>query len=354
MLRGRGRLAVGRGRRPVGDGGSRRPLRSVRYRDVVADGPRSLVSNDVQRAVAALRSGGLVAIPTETVYGLAAAVTDRAAVRRIYSIKGRPGDHPVIVHLASAAQIDEWTVGRSPTADLLAATCWPGPLTVIVPRSDAVADEVTGGRSTVGVRVPAHPLTRQLIEALGEPLAAPSANRFGKVSPTSAAHVFHDLQDLLDPERDVILDGGDSDVGIESTIVDTTTDPPEILRPGGITAEEVARLLGGHVVSASGSAPGGARAPGMLPSHYAPQAEVRLARSRPDALAAARAVSESGRSVRLLDPTDDLPEAARHLYDDLRRADADGIEVVVAVLPPASGLGYAVRDRLTRAAHPAR
>ena len=292
----------------------------------------------VERALEVLRAGGLVAIPTETVYGLAADASNEQAVRRIFAAKGRPADHPLIVHIASAEHLPHWASSVPTTAAVLADACWPGPLTVLVPKADHVLPVVTGGRPTVGVRVPAHPLTLELLERFGGGLAAPSANRFGKVSPTTAEHVRADLGDLVD----YVLDGGPCPVGVESTIVDCTVTPAQILRPGGIPDEQIAALLRNDVAPATGPS----RASGMLASHYAPTARVLLADSADEArqLAAAHPGSE------VLDRTDDLVDSARHLYDDLRDADRRGVSVVVAVMPPALGLGHAIRDRLTKAA----
>lgn len=303
----------------------------------------NVITTEVDRAADAIRAGGLVAIPTETVYGLAADARNAAAVRRIFEVKGRPGDHPLIVHLASAAEVDDWTGEVSDAARRLIGAAWPGPLTVIVPRSDRVLDEVTGGRDTVGLRVPAHPLTLDLIERTG-PLAAPSANRFGSVSPTTALHVLDDLGERLDPGRDVILDGGACPVGVESTIVDCVADPPQILRAGGVPVEDVLALLDGEVAAAAGPS----RASGMLASHYAPRCAVRLVDDADDAAALRAGTPRS----EILDLTDDLARYARELYGSLRDADARGVGTVIAVLPPPVGLGHAIRDRLTKAAAP--
>lgn len=303
----------------------------------------NVITTDVDRATDAIRSGGLVAIPTETVYGLAADARNAAAVRRIFDVKGRPGDHPLIVHLASAGEVDDWARDVSGAARRLIDAAWPGPLTVIVPRSARALDEVTGGRDTVGLRVPAHPLTLDLIERTGA-LAAPSANRFGSVSPTTAQHVLDDLGGRLDPERDVILDGGACPVGVESTIVDCAVDPPQILRAGGVPVEDVLALLDGDVAAASGPS----RASGMLASHYAPSCAVRLVDDADDAVALRAGTPRS----EILDLTDDLARYARELYGRLRDADARGVGTVIAVLPPAVGLGHAIRDRLTKAAAP--
>jgi L-threonylcarbamoyladenylate synthase len=304
------------------------------------------VTTDVDVALARLRLGGLVVVPTETVYGLGADADDPAAVGRVFDVKGRPRGHPLIVHLASAAQVPEWARDVPEPAAVLADACWPGPLTLLLRRAARVRDEVTGGRDTVGLRVPSHPLTAALLGRFGGGIAAPSANRFGRVSPTTAAHVLADLGDVLDPARDVVLDGGPSPVGVESTIVDCTVDPPQVLRPGGIPTEDVARLLDGAIAAASGPS----RASGMLAAHYAPSAEVRLAVDAADAERLASAARTGGDRVTVLDRTDDVVAYAQALYADLRRADAEGATVVVAVLPPAAGLGHAVRDRLLKAA----
>ncbi len=292
----------------------------------------------VDEALEVIRNGGLVAIPTETVYGLAADASSDAAVRRIFAAKGRPADHPLIVHVADATQLPDWAAEVPPSAATLADTCWPGPLTLLVPKAAHVLPVVTGGRGTVGVRVPAHPLTLELLARFGGGLAAPSANRFGMVSPTTAEHVRADLGDLVD----YVLDGGPCPIGVESTIVDCTVSPAQILRPGGIPSEQVEHLLDGQVAAASGPS----RASGMLASHYAPNARVILAETRAEA---AVLLADLGHAE-LIDRTEDLVDYARHLYADLRLADERGAQVVVAVLPPAVGLGHAIRDRLGKAA----
>ena len=306
--------------------------------------PSNLVTTDVDRAVAAIRVGGLVAIPTETVYGLAADATNAEAVARIFELKGRPADHPLIVHLNSADQLDDWASDVPTSARQLAESAWPGPLTVIVRRRADVLDVVTGGLDTVALRVPAHPMALQLIERTGVGLAAPSANRFGAVSPTTAEHVVRDLAERLDPRRDVILDGGPCPIGVESTIVDCASSPPQILRAGGVPVEDVRRLLAGDLADASGPS----RASGMLASHYAPQCAIRLVDSADDAMAL-RAGTVGGE---ILDLTHDLVAYARELYARLRDADDRGVGTLIAVLPPAEGLGHAIRDRLTKAAAP--
>lgn len=293
----------------------------------------------IDRALQTLRSGGLVAIPTETVYGLAADASNPTAVARIFEAKARPRDHPLIVHVAAPEQLSDWARDLTPTAERLADTCWPGPLTLLVPKAGHVLPEVTGGRDTVGVRVPAHPLTTELLARFGGGLAAPSANRFGGVSPTTAAHVRADLGNVVD----YVLDGGACPIGVESTIVDCTVEPPQILRPGAISPDDIERVLGRDL----GAVVGPSRAPGMLIAHYSPRARVLLADSRRQAEVIA---ADHGNSW-ILDHPDDLAIYARSLYADLRAADDRGVEVVVAVLPIAAGLGYAIRDRLIKAAH---
>jgi L-threonylcarbamoyladenylate synthase len=303
----------------------------------------SLVTADIDIAIRKLRAGGVVAVPTETVYGLAADASNPDAVTRIFAIKGRPTDHPLIVHIADADQLDVWSSKPSDVARRLAAIGWPGPLTLIVPRSDRVHDAVTGGRTTVGLRVPAHPMTLDLLRSSGLAIAAPSANRFGAVSPTTAQHVLDDLGAILDPATDAILDGGPCEVGLESTIIDTTVDPPQLLRAGAITADDVA-----GIVSDLAHASGPSRASGMLESHYAPHCEVRLVDNADDA----RALRAGTQGAEILEFGNDIAEAARSLYSELRAADTRGAKMLIVVLPPATGLGHALRDRLTKAAAP--
>jgi L-threonylcarbamoyladenylate synthase len=231
----------------------------------------------------------------------------------------------------------DWASTIPDSAAILADACWPGPLTVLVPRGTRTLDVVTGGRPTVGLRVPAHPLTLELLHRFGGALAAPSANRFGRVSPTTADHVRADLGN----EVDFVLDGGACPIGVESTIVDCTVDPPQVLRPGAITADEVAALLQRSVDPAAGPS----RAPGMLESHYAPRCRVLLAQDG----AEARSLAESNPAAETI-ADDDLVRYARTLFGRLRDADDRGVETVIAVLPPAVGLGHAIRDRLTKAA----
>ena len=295
-------------------------------------------SQAVDRAVEVLRRGGLVALPTETVYGLGADASDERAVRRIFAVKGRPADHPLIVHVADASALAHWASTVPPSAAVLAEACWPGPITLLVPRAAHVLDVVTGGRPTVGVRVPAHPLMTAVLERFGGGVAAPSANRFGRVSPTTAEHVRRDLGD----DVDLILDGGPCPIGVESTIVDCSVDPPQILRPGGIPGEQITALLAGRVAAASGPS----RASGMLASHYAPRCAVLLA----DDLAAVDRLVADHPQAAVIGVDTDLVAYARGLFDWLRRADDEQRPSVIALLPPAAGLGHAIRDRLLKAA----
>ena len=304
------------------------------------DAPDPTIAIDA--AVDVLRAGGLVGMPTETVYGLAADAANEDAVRRIFEVKGRPADHPLIVHIAHAEQMDEWASHVPSSAALLAQSCWPGPLTLLVPRGSRVLDVVTGGRPTVGLRVPAHPMAHELLRRFGGGVAAPSANRFGQVSPTTAQHVRADLGD----DVDFVLDGGASPIGVESTIVDCTVEPAQILRPGGITEEEIIRLLDTGVAAPSGER----RASGMLASHYAPRARVEIVSTRAAADDRVADLRAAGKRADVLDPTADLVAAAQQLYTWLRDADVRGLDVLVAVLPPAVGIGHAIRDRLTKAA----
>ena len=305
----------------------------------------------LQAAVSAIAAGGLCIVPTETVYGLAADAANAEAVQRIFDLKGRPADHPLIVHIAAAEDLDRWATSIPSYARLLGAAYWPGPLTLILPRQPEVLDIVTGGQDTVGLRVPAHDLTRELIRLTGTGLAAPSANRFGRVSPTTVEHAIEELGDLL-TERDAVLDGGPCIIGVESTIVDCTGVRPRLLRTGAVTADMIEQTTGLEVLAADGRI----RASGTLASHYAPNARVLIAEPGdlpvvPGAgvIALATVPTPAG-THRLLAATDD-GEYARNLYAALRQADAQQLSTVIAVLPDSAGLGAAVRDRLQRAAH---
>jgi len=296
----------------------------------------------VEQAARILRSGGLVAFPTETVYGLGADAANDEAVRRVFAAKGRPADHPLIVHFAAPEDAARWAARWSDDAEKLAAAFWPGPLTLIVPKAAHVSDVVTGGHSTVGVRVPDHPVAQSLLRSFGGGLAAPSANRFGQVSPTTAAHVAIELADRVD----LILDGGACRVGVESTIVDLSGETPRLLRPGGVSLESLEATLERPV-----SIGGDTAAPGTLPSHYAPRARV-LAVAAEDLQSTLAREAASGAVVRELALPADPAAAARALYAALRELDEVGVDVAVVALPDPSGLGRAVADRLLRAAAP--
>ncbi|MDE2272332.1 MAG: threonylcarbamoyl-AMP synthase [Xanthomonadaceae bacterium] len=317
--------------------------------------------DEIARAVAVLRAGGLVAIPTETVYGLAADATNEAAVARIFAAKGRPPTHPLIVHLGAADWLEHWAAHVPPIAHRLAARFWPGPLTLILPRPARVPPIVTGGQPTVALRVPDHPLTLRLLRSFGSALAAPSANRFGAVSPTTAA----DVRETLGEAVDYVLDGGACTVGLESTILDLSRDPPRLLRPGGVPREALEEILGMPLERESA---GPVRAPGQHPLHYAPRARLLLLPTTQVVDEAVRLHAE-GRHVGLLRPRGeagpqprsglkviDVPGTAeayaRGFYGFLREFDRAGCEVIVAALPEEKGLGLAIADRLRRAAAP--
>lgn len=298
------------------------------------------LTRDPSEATRCLAAGGLVAIPTETVYGLAARALDASAVARLYAVKHRPVDHPLIVHLAPSA--DPRLLGVfDDNALALATAFWPGPLTLVVPRTPRVPDWVTGGRDMVALRVPRHRLTIELLEQLADAVVAPSANTFGHVSPTTPAHVLADLGDDID----LILDGGPCEVGIESTIVECAPDGIQILRPGAIDAERVEATTG----VMPGRLTGGARAPGMLASHYAPRARVVLVSDESSAQETSRALADKGHRAVIVHHAH-LADYARLLYADLRAADTNGADVIVAVVPHGGGLAPAIEDRLRKAA----
>ena len=300
----------------------------------------SRITQDIEQACHTLKAGGIVGIPTETVYGLAAVALNEEAVSRVFRAKGRPTSHPLIVHLSPQDDIKRWGVLNS-TADLIAKTFWPGPLTLLVPRTRLVPDWVTGGRDTVALRIPAHDMTIALLESLNEAVVAPSANRFGRVSPTTAQHVVDDLGDAVD----LVLDGGQCAIGVESTIVECTDSSLQILRPGKVSAVEIAKVTGLDISMTDGPS----RAPGMLLAHYAPSALVELYDSLSGAQDRLEHYAARGTQAEILHHEDPAIYALS-LYDDLRSADLRGSEVVMAVLPPLGGLGAAIRDRLTKAA----
>ncbi|GAA1311522.1 threonylcarbamoyl-AMP synthase [Planotetraspora silvatica] len=317
-------------------------------------------TSDIEKAAGALRAGGLVAFPTETVYGLGANAENSAAVARVFQVKGRPPTHPLIVHIGGAEHLGGWVEDVPATARLLAERFWPGPLTLVLRRGRRVPLEATGGLETVAVRVPDHPVALALLSAFGGGVAAPSANRFGSVSPTTANHVRAELGDAVD----FVLDGGPCEVGVESTIVDVTGDTPSILRPGGVTREGLEAVLGCPLAVHSTSR---VRVPGQHPSHYAPRARVVLVEPE-KVVAEAEIAQELGHQVGVLLPPSfaDAPVKAhavvavpgstaayaRGLYGFLRELDQRGCDLVVASLPMEEGLGLAIANRLRRAAGP--
>ena len=303
-------------------------------------------------AAAILKSGGLVAFPTETVYGLGADASNPDAIARIYEAKGRPSDHPLIVHISSLDQMEQWASDIPEYAITLARDFWPGPMTLVVKRSYLAKDFVTGGQDTVGLRVPAHPIALALLQEFakvgGKGIAAPSANRFGAVSPTTASAVEEEIGAFLDKERDLILDGGPSLVGVESTIVDCTGLDPRILRLGAVTAEMIEESTGLKVLVPEQV---DIRVSGSLDSHYSPAAKVvldALPESGEGFIAWATIQTPSG-AVRLASPSS-IEQYARDLYSALRLGDQMGISTIAVLQPEGEGLAAALRDRLKKAA----
>ncbi|WP_089965443.1 L-threonylcarbamoyladenylate synthase [Lihuaxuella thermophila] len=324
---------------------------------------------EVIRAADCLRQGGLVAFPTETVYGLGAIATSEQAVAQIFAAKGRPSDNPLIIHIGDKDQLSHWVSELPDVAGKLVRSFWPGPLTLVLPHQGNIAANVTAGLDTVAVRMPSHPVALALLQLAGEPVAAPSANRSGRPSPTEAAHVWHDLAGRLD----ILLDGGETGVGVESTVVDVTGEIPVLLRPGGITVEALTRAVG-HVEIDAGlkqeeSVP---RSPGMKYRHYAPQAEMWLVEGQEEhVLARIRELGADamrrGRKVGILTTEEhadkfhadvvipcgrrsDPLSVARGLYQALRTFDARGVDFILAEAFPEKGIFYSVMNRLRKAA----
>ena len=352
--------------------------------EVIRVDPAAPGVDAIARAAAIIRNGGLVAFPTETVYGLGAHALDRDAVRRIFDAKGRPSTDPLIVHVASFEALSPLTRDVPALAATLASRFWPGPLTMVLPKSALVPDEVTAGLGTVAVRVPMHPVARALILEAGVPVAAPSANLFSRPSPTSAAHVLEDLNGRID----AVLDGGTTTFGVESTVIDLSGSMPTVLRPGAVTlaalreVTSVANRRDDAEQSATDTTPppslqGAAPSPGMLEKHYSPRAPLTLyvgssERAFDALLADARQLRDDGiRSIGILAATEELQQLpsghgyvtadlgrrveletiAMRLYASLRQLDAAGVDVILASdVPPDEGLGAAIHDRLTRAA----
>ncbi len=312
---------------------------------------------DIEHAVAVLRSGGLVAFPTETVYGLGADASNAEAVARIFAVKGRPASHPLIVHLPDAVQVANWARDVPEAARKLARRFWPGPLTLILRRAQSVSDAVTGGQDTVALRVPSHPVALQLLGRFGGGIAAPSANRHGRVSATTAEHVRHEFGEAID----CVLDGGETDVGIESTIVDLSGPTPMLLRPGWIGPAELEEVLGVAPAAAAADAP---RAPGTLAKHYAPQTTL-IVMEFDLLMELAATLTRVGKRVAALAMTDRRPvhegltwitapsdpaAYAHTLYANLRELDEAGCETILVERPPQGAEWMAINDRLTRAA----
>jgi L-threonylcarbamoyladenylate synthase len=306
-------------------------------------------ADSLARVAQLLKDGGLVALPTETVYGLGADATNSSAVARIYKVKGRPADHPLIVHIYSMQSLGDWADEIPSYAISLARDFWPGPMTLVLKRSILAEDFVTGGQPTVGLRVPDHAVALALLSAFekigGQGIAAPSANRFGHVSPTTAQAVQEELGEYLE-SRDQILDGGPSTVGVESTIIDCTTEAPRILRPGAITIQMVEESTGLKVSTAETDI----RVSGSLENHYSPQASVFLNRIpiAGEGFIALAEIQTPEKVIRLASPKN-VEEFARVMYSALRDADAKGLNSVVVEEPAGDGLALAIRDRLMRA-----
>jgi L-threonylcarbamoyladenylate synthase len=309
------------------------------------------------KAVDVLRSGGLVAFPTETVYGLGGDASNPVAIKKIYSAKGRPRNHPLIVHLRTFSQAREWAREVPPSAERLARRYWPGPLTLVFKRAPGVDELVTGGQDTIALRVPSHPMAQALLEAFGGGIAAPSANRFGRVSATTAEHVRSEFGSAVD----CVLDGGAADVGIESTIVDVSGTHAALLRPGSITAHEIEATLGEPLAAPHTASP---RVPGTLPKHYAPQTPLMLMevdlmlelassmvrQGEHVAVLARSAVRPMLQGVTWIAAPSDAAAYAHDLYAHLRVLDRAGCSAILVERPPLEAAWAAVHDRLMRAA----
>ncbi len=318
----------------------------------------AIISNCTASAVSdaarALKAGNLVAFPTETVYGLGADASNQLAVARIYKVKGRPSDHPLIIHISSINNLDKWARDIPEYAIKLARKFWPGPMTLILPRTDLAKDFITGGQDNVGIRVPAHTVAQALLKAFesqgGYGVAAPSANRFGKVSPTCADDVKSELADYLSTD-DLILDGGQAEVGVESTIINCTNPTPVILRPGAITAAMINDLLGIKIETVLNNQTAQIKAPGLLESHYAPLAKVYLSgtpRSGDGFIALSNHPTPDG-VIRLISPANNN-EYAKTLYQGLRLADSKKLAKVFVIAPTGDDIAVAICDRLQKAA----
>ena len=316
----------------------------------------SCTASTLKDAATSLRFGNLVAFPTETVYGLGVDATNKDAVAHLYQVKGRPSNHPLIIHISCMANLDKWAREIPEYAIELARTFWPGPMTLILPRTNLAKDFITGNQDSVGIRVPSHPIATALLTEFedqgGLGVAAPSANRFGKVSPTTADDVFEELSGYLSPS-DLILDGGPCQVGVESTIINCTQDIPEILRPGAITANMISDLVGLQVNQiAAGSNKSTIKAPGLLQSHYAPKAKVFLS-TKPnlgDGFIALVDIPTPPGAIRLASPKNNK-EFAQLLYQALRLADTKQLPNIIVIPPTGDDLAIAICDRLEKCAY---
>ena len=299
------------------------------------------LATSIDLAVANLRNDLLIGLPTETVYGLAALASHPKAISKIFQVKARPTSHPLILHIADYQQLEKWAKDIPQYARNICKNFWPGPLTVILMRTENVCDEITGNRETVAIRIPNHKVALSLLNSLNDGLVAPSANRFGKVSPTCAKHVVDDLGD----DVSLVLDGGICEIGVESTIIDCTSNSPQILRSGGISKSDLEEIGKIEIAQSDGDS----RAPGMLEKHYAPICRVELLDSLQQAMHRLNEISAQGLAVEILDFNDDLEMYAKQLYARLRLADDRQIHTVLAVMPSSGGLGDAIRDRLIKA-----
>ena len=320
-----------------------------RMKNVVTVNPHQPESAIIDRAASLLRAGKLVAFPTETVYGLGANALDPSAVRKIFSVKERPGWDPLIVHVRDLEMARTLMKQSLPQFDRLTERFWPGALTLVVEKSPQVPDEVTARRPTVALRMPRHPVAAALLTVANLPIAAPSANRFGRPSPTCAEHVIDDLGDRVD----LILDAGPTPMGVESTVLDLTQTPPAILRPGGVSREELEKVLGDVRVAAGVSeevARKGLAGPGMTLKHYAPRTPMELFETEHQLEARAKELRGQGKRIGTVASSTDASALARTLFAQLRDLEAQGVDVILCVLPSAAGIGLAVRDRLLRAA----
>ena len=318
-------------------------------KNIVKVDPHAPDRRAIQRAAEILRSGGLVAFPTETVYGLGALALNPQAVRKIFTAKDRPDWDPLIVHVRDLPMAHALMKRLLPQFELLASRFWPGPLTLVVEKTAQVPDEVTARRATVALRMPWHPVAAALLEATDAPIAAPSANRFGRPSPTRAEHVAEDLGDRVD----LILDAGPTPMGVESTVLDLTQSPPAILRPGGVGREQLEKVLGAVRLAtgvADEAARAGLAAPGMTLKHYAPHAMVELFENMEELQTRANKLRDEGKRVGVLDSATTIERLAQTVFAQLRDLDAQGVEMILCQLPAPQGLGLAVRDRLLRAA----